>query len=72
MPVLVAAGEATQFNAENDPHMIQTDLSQQAMEAIPSFRSGTAMPLIFIDDFDSIRGPAQFDRQVDKGILSSG
>jgi hypothetical protein len=69
-PVLVGASQPTQFNAKNNSDLIESDLGQQAVIAMASFRSRGRMPLIFINDHNAIACPAQLDGEVGKSILT--
>ena len=58
MPVFAGAGQAAHLDAQHQPHVIQTHLGQQSLKSLPPFNPLGTLPLIFVDNQDSLLRPA--------------
>ena len=63
-PVLVRAGQSADFNAENDPDMVEPNFGKQPMEAMPSLSRGAGMALVLVDHLDTVGWPTHFDGEI--------
>jgi len=72
VPVLARAGQAAHLQAEDQPHPIQGDLGQQALEAGSAFDGLATLAEVGVDGGDAVAGPPQGHRAIRQGVLAGG
>jgi hypothetical protein len=69
MPVFIGTCQATHFKSENQPHMVQADLSQQALKAQARHHTLATLALIVVNNDHAVSRPSHGDGSFDQGIL---
>lgn len=67
-PVVVGASHATHLTSQHQPHMVQTDLGQHALNASARHHTLAALALIFINDDHALTRPSPGDCTGHSGI----
>src|SRR4051812_28423711 len=69
MPIPAGAGQSAHLDAEDQPHVIEGDLSQEPLETRSSLGRLAAPAQVLIDDEDTRARPAQGDGPADQVVL---
>lgn len=69
IPVFGRSREPTEFQSQDQADVVQGDLGEQPLEAEPSVGGPAALPLILVDDQDSVFGPSEGRGLVRHGVL---
>jgi DNA replication protein DnaC len=69
MPVLVRPGETGHLDTEDDTHMIERDLGEQALEAFAADGGAARHSEIVVDDEDALTRPSHLLGEVDEAVL---
>ena len=59
IPITARSCQAGGFQAQDGPGPAQADLGDEVLKAVATSRGRSRVPLILIDDLDSLRGPSQ-------------
>ena len=70
VPVLARPSESAHLQAEDQPDVIETNLSKKPLKAESPFGRGPTLPLIVVDDEDPIGRPAELGGPVGEGVLT--
>ena len=70
VPVGVVAGEAGDLDPEDDPHLPETDVGDESLEALPGGRLGARTTEVLVDDDDLARLPAEIHGAVGELVLA--
>jgi hypothetical protein len=69
MPVFIGPRKPTEFQAEDQAHVIQADLSHQPLEPGSMLCRFATLALIIVDDNDAICRPPQSLGELRQGVL---
>ena len=70
IPVLRRAGQAAQFESQDQAHMVQADLGEQALKAGSLFDSPAAPALVLVDHHDALPRPTERGGIIGQGLLT--
>ena len=68
MPVFIGTGQATHFQSENQPPMVQADLSQHALKAQARHHTWATLALIVVHNDHAVSRPSHGDGSFDQGL----
>ena len=72
VPILARACQSAHFQPEDQSDVIEADFGQQPLETEPPLGRSSTASLVFVDDEDAIRWPAEVGGSVREAILSVG
>jgi hypothetical protein len=72
VPVAVVAGQPRGVKAEHETRLAQSNLRDQALEALAGVTEGTGASQVLVDYPHPLPGPSQQDRSVNQAILQFG